>query len=50
VPAALGYGASGAGGRIPGGATLYFDLQLVSAEPPLVLTEKQTQWLEEHPF
>ena len=50
VPSQLGYGAKGAGGRIPGGSTLYFDIQLVSMEPPLELTEKQKQWLEEHPF
>jgi peptidyl-prolyl cis-trans isomerase C len=30
VPAKLGYGKRGAGGRIPGGATLIFDLELIS--------------------
>jgi len=32
VPPALGYGDQGAGDIIPGGATLYFDVELVSAE------------------
>ena len=36
VPAVLGYGARGAGGKIPGGATLIFDLELLSVDsaPP----------------
>ena len=32
VPPALGYGDQGAGDIIPGGATLHFDVELVSAE------------------
>jgi len=32
VPPALGYGDQGAGDIIPGGATLYFDVELISAE------------------
>jgi len=32
VPPSLGYGDQGAGDIIPGGATLYFDVELISAE------------------
>lgn len=36
IPPAMGYGAQGAGGDIPGGATLNFDVEVVSVEaaPP----------------
>ena len=33
IPSELGYGARGAGGRIPGGATLKFDVEIISFKP-----------------
>jgi peptidylprolyl isomerase len=32
IPAELGYGTAGAGGVIPGGATLIFDVELISTK------------------
>ena len=41
IPADLGYGSKGAGGKIPGGATLYFEVKLAALGDAPVLNEKQ---------
>jgi FK506-binding protein 14 len=43
IPAHLGYGDQGAGDVIPGGATLYFDIELLAIEdgPPVVNVFKE---------
>lgn len=50
VPAALGYGDKGAGGRIPGGATLYFEVELSGLGDPPALNTEQQAWLDSHPL
>lgn len=50
VPSELGYGERGAGGTIPPGATLYFDLTLVSLGDLAKIGPEQVKWLEEHPL
>jgi FKBP-type peptidyl-prolyl cis-trans isomerase len=50
IPPDLGYGDRGAGGRIPGGATLYFEVQLTENGKMPEMNEGQKKWLEEHPL
>ena len=50
VPSDLGYGDAGAGGAIPGGATLYFDMELVEIGAMKKLRPEQLKWLEDNPL
>lgn len=51
IPSDLAYGDKGVGnGKIPGGSTLYFDVQLTEVGAMPEMTEKKLQWLEEHPL
>ena len=50
VPSDLGYGEKGAGGAIPGGSTLYFDLELVEIGEMSKLGPEQVKWLEDNPL
>jgi peptidylprolyl isomerase len=50
VPSDLGYGEKGAGGAIPGGATLYFDMELVEIGEMSKLGPQQLKWLEDNPL
>jgi hypothetical protein len=50
IPSDLGYGDRGGGGRIPGGATLYFEVQLTENGKLPEFNDSQMKWLEEHPL
>ena len=45
VPASLGYGEKGIG-PIPGGAQLYFEIELLELKKMPKLNEQQLAWLE----
>ena len=49
VPSDRGYGEKGAGGDIPGGSTLYFDVELVEVKEKLKMKPDQVKWLEDNP-
>ena len=50
IPAALGYGDRGAGGKIPGGAPLYFAVELAELGGPPQLSDAQEAWLAKNPI
>jgi peptidylprolyl isomerase len=50
VPSDLGYGDKGAGGSIPGGATLYFDVELTELGIKKEFSADQMKWLEDNPL
>ena len=48
IPASLGYGEKGVG-PIPGGADLFFEIELLELKPLPTFSAKQQEWLDTHP-
>jgi hypothetical protein len=50
IPSSLAYGDKGAGGSIPGGSTLFFEVQLTELGKTPVLDDNQKQWMADNPL
>lgn len=48
IPSSLGYGEKGVG-PIPGGAPLYFEIELLELKPLPAFSAKQQEWLDTYP-
>ena len=50
IPSDFGYGDKGFGGKIPGGANLYFNVELAEIGDMPKLGPEQYKWMEENPL